>query len=676
MNQIPENKSYQPEIQGLRAVAVLAVMIFHVWPNVLSGGYVGVDVFFVISGYLITGILLRDARKSGRISLTNFYGRRIRRLLPAAALVVVVSCLFFVVLPRVQWGLTAKEALASTLYVQNWWLAHQAVDYLAEDNAPSLFQHYWSLSVEEQYYILWPLVYYFVSRVFGGILRRPERIFIWIITVVGGASLAYSIYLSSHNPGLAYFSTGTRAWELALGSALAVIGDVKMLPLGLRGGIGWLGLAMIAFSCGSFSETTVFPGAAALLPTVGAALVILARDVPRFWAANRILNARPMRYVGDISYSLYLWHWPVQLIYTAIVLPRGTGWHHGVVVICVSAILAHLSKKWIEDPFRYGGWGRWRAMFSPAAILAASIGMVGLVSGSILLYVKGDGDRQTVYKVTPELLDQPYNPREPTIPPVNVARSDNPDVYRMKCHVNQKRSDPDHCVFGPSSARNVVVLVGDSHAAQWLPALQEIFRHRPDWRIVTYTKSACAFNATEVTIGKAGLPYESCSEWNRRVLLELGRLRPQIVVAGASATYRAYGIDDTIASRRAVADGLRVRWKQILDIGSKLVVIRDTPRMNVNIPECMSMIGSTPETCSTPLAQALRPDPIEMAIQSMSGDRRNVTYLDLLDQICGKDVCRPVKGQVLIWRDSHHMTATFARTLSTRLEELMGDLIR
>lgn len=663
----------RPEIQGLRAVAVLVVLVFHIWKDILPGGYVGVDVFFVISGYLITGLLLREAQQTGRISLTNFYARRIRRLLPASALVIVVSCLFVGALPQVMWADTAKEALASTFYVQNWWLSYQAVDYLAQDFAPGLLRHYWSLSVEEQYYIFWPLMYCLVAACSGVVKRHPVRVFAAIALAVGGVSLLYSIYLTKHNPAFAYFATSTRAWELALGSGLAVFGShfKKITPL-YRALLGWLGLALIGASCLLFSEATAFPGYAALLPTLGTAMVIAAEQVPQRWASEHILNLKPMQYVGDLSYSIYLWHWPVLVLYSAMIASTKTDWYHGFAVVGLTFLLAHLSKRWVEDPFRHGNWHRWRWISSPGFIVATSVVLVGLIAGMILLHThRSEGSEANMAKPVPALLTQLYNPGRPTVPSFKMARQDNPDVYRLKCHANQTSSEPSSCTFGPASARRVVALVGDSHAAQWLPALQEIYRERPDWRIVTYTKSACAFNAAILSIGESTGPYESCSAWNQRVLTELKTLRPDIVVMSASATYRVHGIDNKEGYVKALTDGLLIRWEQLLQTGAKLVAIRDTPRMAQNIPECMSAPGATLEACSTLREQALRPDPIVFAMQRKPKNWENLLYLDMTDQICEAKVCKPIKGQVLIWRDSGHITATFSRLQAERMGALL-----
>lgn len=652
------------EIQGLRAIAVIVVLIFHVWPSALSGGYVGVDVFFVISGYLITGLLLREAQRSGTISLLDFYGRRVRRLLPASTVVVVAVAASVTLLPTVQWADTAKEILASTFYVQNWWLASQAVDYLAEDNAPGLLRHYWSLSIEEQYYIVWPLLFIGLSAVIHKAKARPRLVFGAIIGFVAVSSLAYSVYLTDANPGLAYFATTTRAWELALGGLLAVWLQGRERDYGVWSPLlGWAGVIAIALACLAFNEATSFPGYAALLPTVGAAMVIVAGQSNFWWSAYRLLATRPMQYVGDISYSLYLWHWPIVVLY-GLQVEGPLSVSDGLAVIVISLVLASLTKVLVEDPFREKTWRKFASVNQPLATGALSFAIALIAANYVWVLNSQASDNDpsalTAGANTKALLMQAYDPSRPTIPPVMNARRDNPDVYRLKCHVNQLSSEPSRCEFGSADAKYHVVLVGDSHAAQWLPSLQGLLETRKAWRITTFTKSACAFNATPVALGKDRAEYKSCTEWNDRVMTELAEMKPDVVVTSQSSGQRAFGSRDKDDSQRMLAAGLVTRWQELRELGSKVVVVRDTPWMDKNPVECMSAENASPTKCSTKASKAFMQDSILLAMKQ----KPDVALLDLSKKICDPDVCIPVKGQVLIWRDRHHLTATFARALS------------
>lgn len=663
--------SIKLEIQGLRAIAVLVVLIFHIWPAALTGGYVGVDVFFVISGYLITGLLLREAQRSGTISLLDFYARRVRRLLPASTVVIVAVAAAVVLLPTVQWADTAKEILASTFYVQNWWLAAQAVDYLAEDSAVGLLRHYWSLSVEEQYYIVWPLLFLLVTAVFKTARQRPSLVFGVLIALIAVASLAYSVYLTEANPGLAYFATTTRAWELALGGLLAV----WVQRYGTASGnwaavLGWLGLLAIAFACVQFDETTAFPGYAALLPTLGAVLVIAAGRSEQVWSSYGLLATRPMQYIGDISYSLYLWHWPVVVLYR-LQVGGELGLADGVLVFVVALLLAHFTKVLVEDPFRHKSWRRFAGVNQPVAVGALSFALALLAANYIWL-LNNQASAVTATSTASavdinKLLRQTYDPAKPTVPSVLEARRDNPDVYRLKCHVDQLSSEPKKCEFGAADARYHVVLVGDSHAAQWLPSVQAILAGRKNWRITSFTKSACTFNATPVSIGKDRGEYTSCSEWNRRVMAELDKLRPDVVVTSQSSGHRAFGSNNQAESQRMLAQGLLGHWQALRALDAQVLVVRDTPWMDRNPVECMSTANATAQKCATTRKRGFKSDSIMLAMQSQP----DVTFLDLSNRICDTTWCMPVQGQLFVWRDRHHLTATYARALSGEFKVLL-----
>lgn len=657
--------TFRPEIQGLRAVAVLAVLLFHVWPSRVGGGYVGVDVFFVISGYLITGLLLKELERTGTISLRDFYSRRIRRLLPAATLVIVVAAPLISILPAVQWSDTAMEMLASTFYVQNWWLAAQAVDYLAEDNAPGLLQHYWSLSVEEQYYLFWPLLFLLATACRRPLRDKPRLVFGTLIISIGVASFIHSVYLTSANPGLAYFATTTRAWELGLGGAFAVLGrGCDRIPVFARSLLGWVGLICILLACVLYDGNTAFPGYAAVLPTVGAVLVIAAGQPRSGWGVDRLLQLRPVQYLGDISYSLYLWHWVVIVVLKGL-WSSALGWGEGIVAIVLSIVLAHITKVVVEDPIRTGKWRNYNFNVNPVLVASTSTAIVLLAANTIFVYIDRVS-RAPAQTITADILHGKFDPSKPTIPPVLEARKDNPDVYRLKCHVDQVSSEPKKCEFGPAQAKYTLVLAGDSHAAQWLPTLQALYANRRDWKIITYTKSACSFTAARVQIGKKG-EYVSCTEWNKNVMEELSKLKPTILVTSQSSGHRVGGLSRD-ESQQALAEGLLTRWREVAKLGTKVAVIRDTPWMAHNVPECMSAPDASVEKCSTKTEQAFQTDSIMLAMKRQP----DVLFFDLSNIICETNMCAPVKGQVLIWRDRHHLTATFARLLAPEFNALLA----
>jgi len=343
--------NFRPEIQGLRAIAVCFVAVFHVWPHLVPGGYVGVDVFFVISGYLITGVLLREGERTGKIDLLAFYVRRARRLLPAAMLVLLlVGLLTPFWLPSALWRDGTNELAYSAFQLENWRLAAKAIDYLAATNAPSPVQHYWSLSVEEQFYVVWPgliICAFWASRA----LRLSSRTLLRILfgAIVAG-SLAASVWLTFTDPAPAYFVTYTRIWELGLGGLVAL--GVPALEEGARRFLGFAGVAAILAAAFLFSTKTPFPGYAALLPTVGTVLVIVSGQSTSQLSAFALLKMRPFQFLGDISYSLYLWHWPIVVFFTQKTGEAISFWG-GLAVLAASVGLAAISKVYVEDRFRF-----------------------------------------------------------------------------------------------------------------------------------------------------------------------------------------------------------------------------------------------------------------------------------------------------------------------------------
>ncbi len=304
---------FRPDIEGLRAVSVLLVLVYHAGVARVKGGFVGVDVFFVISGFLITGLLVRELESTGRISLLGFYARRAKRLLPATALVLVATAAAtWAFLPLTDRATFATDIFSAAFYVVNWRLADRSVDYLAEDVGPSPVQHFWSLAVEEQFYIVWPLLLALAAWIFGrrGGVGRTRLAF--ALAFVAVPSFVWSLRLTSRDSATAFFVTTTRLWELAVGAAVA-IGERRWSALSrpVAVGLGWAGLVAIACSAFLFREGARWPGFGALLPTLGAAAVIVAGHVPTTAGAARFLSLSPMVWIGGLSYSLYLWHWPL-----------------------------------------------------------------------------------------------------------------------------------------------------------------------------------------------------------------------------------------------------------------------------------------------------------------------------------------------------------------------------
>src|SRR5918997_4806937 len=343
----PTRSGVRPEIQALRAIAVLTVVLYHVWPEAMPGGFVGVDVFFAISGFLITAHLVREVDRTGTLSLWQFWARRARRLLPAALLTLFVCAVATIALvPQLYWQQFLTEIGTSTAYVQNWQLASDAVDYLGADNRPSPVQHFWSLSAEEQFYVLWPLLI-----IVAAWTARRRLAIAGVLLTVTGLSLWYSISETAANPAAAYFVTPTRAWEFGAGGLLALIGTRARLPDGVRALLSWAGLGAVAYAAAAYGTETAFPGSAAVVPIVGTLAVIHAGMPAARWAPSRILAIRPAQFLGDISYSVYLWHWPL-LVFAPFVFANPGLTETRIAVPLLTILLAWITKVLVEDPVR------------------------------------------------------------------------------------------------------------------------------------------------------------------------------------------------------------------------------------------------------------------------------------------------------------------------------------
>jgi len=471
------------EIQGLRAVAVLLVVLFHLWPGRLPGGYVGVDVFFVISGFLITSLLLREVERTGSVSLTRFWARRMRRLLPASYLVLTVSAAAVLLLePRLVWHQFFGEILAAGLYVENWALALNSVNYLAAQNTPSPAQHYWTLSAEEQFYLVWPLLV-LIALWLAARWSRGRLPTLFAVLAVGTlASLGYSLWITAHDPSWAYFVTTARAWEFGAGALLAFAPAVPWRPA-VRSAIGWAALVALLASALVFDAKTPMPGKAAVLVVAASAAVIWVGDPPLRWSHSRLLTLRPAEWLGDISYSIYLWHWPLIILLPAAIGHPLTLVDRGSILMATIGLSA-LTKKWVEDPVRAArhlGLGRSGATFAYAAAAAVLLTALCVVPRAVV-----DRDAEHAVEVaqqiahheppcfgaaamTPQAKGCPNDDLDGVmVPTPDAAAEDDPPWSR--CYWRAFKDPLVPCRFGkPGAGLPHVAVIGDSGRANLTP---------------------------------------------------------------------------------------------------------------------------------------------------------------------------------------------------------------
>jgi peptidoglycan/LPS O-acetylase OafA/YrhL len=660
---------FRADIEGLRAVAVLAVVLAHAGVPGLTGGFVGVDVFFVISGFLITGLLVNEVERTGRVSLVAFYGRRAKRLLPLAAIVlafvVVVAAILFNPVRR---DAVSGDVVASALSVVNWRFAAQAVDYFAATGAASPVRHFWSLAVEEQFYFVWPSVLLAVTWWHRRRGRSVRGVALATIAVIGVASFAYGLRYTESTPDAAYFSTLTRGWELALGAALAV----ALRPGGWRPGrwtgrsLGAAGLAAIAVAIVVFADTTPFPGTAALLPTLGAAAVILGGS----GAQLGLLGIAPARYLGRISYSWYLWHWPL-LVFAAAAW--GTlSLFEGLAVAAASLVPTVISHHLVEQRLHYSpslsAQPRRALRLGALCVAAAVVAGVLLsatapsvrtasadeVAGAAVVAPTGFELQRTASRMRP-------NPRD--------ADADQPPMYQDGCLVGRTGTSSPSCVYGDRSSKTTVVLYGDSHAIQYAPALEPIARKR-HWRLVVLSKQGCSPASVPIWNGGLGRRYRECETWRERTFKRVERERPTLIFTDSANTYAAMpgGVKlrgDSPESADALVAGYTRTLRRLKAIGVPVALMANGPFSTQDVPSCVSGALDHLERCATPKATALRYAPVNRrAAEQVPG----VTLIDPTPMICPDEVCPAVIGDVLVYRDTNHLTATYARTLAPWLE--------
>jgi peptidoglycan/LPS O-acetylase OafA/YrhL len=664
---VPVPARFRPDIEGFRAIAVVLVIAFHAGVPLITGGYVGVDVFFVISGFLITGLLVDELQRTGTLSFRSFYARRIRRLLPMAMLVLVavaVGMEFFT--PPAYRPSVRFDALSAAFYYSNWQFAIESVNYLTLGGAQNPVLHYWSLSVEEQFYLAWPLLLLLAVRLRpiglrGGSVRLRCAA---VIAIVGGASLAYSLVETPVQPAIAYFETTTRVWEFAAGAVLALVASqLQRVPRGLAVVAGASGLVLVIVSALIDGPTTSFPGTAALVPVGGALLVLAAGARVASAGAGALLSLRPLRYVGRISYAWYLWHWPCLVFARTAhwAPPDGQiGWLATSIALAISLALAIVTHRLVETPARRARW--FAASGKRAALLAGfataiAVVAVGIAGGPLVV----PGGSLNVFGSTPAPGSVP-----PATTPLEAVAS-TPYAAMHGCHLDYGTESPAAgCVFGDVTARRRVVLIGDSHAAQWFPAL-EILAKRERFRLTVWTKSGCPFTVgVHIYLPAVGRDYTECLAWQTSVLRKLATMpRASMIILGRTATYLPQVLapdgDQTTPARAAALWGAGIQ-RAVADLrphAARVVVLRDTPHAPSDVPACISWDVSNPSVCDFAQTPDGHSDDAEFAAERAAGTPRSV-YADPATAVCPGPICRVDTGGIIMYRDDNHLTAAFA----------------
>jgi peptidoglycan/LPS O-acetylase OafA/YrhL len=697
---------FRPDIEGLRAVAVVAVVLFHADVPGVGGGFVGVDVFFVISGFLITGLLWREVSTTGTVGLRKFYGARARRLLPASATIGVITMIgSAVLLPPLQTRTVIVDGIASALYVSNYWFIQQGVDYFGGLLPPSPFQHYWSLGVEEQFYLIWPALIIGTAWLIRRIRRRTkagttssQRPYLVVLALVASVSFALSLAVTYVAPPVAFFSLPTRAWQLAAGGLVALTaGQWHRLPARPAALTGWAGLGAILVASTLFSPATMYPGTAALLPTLGAVLVIGAGCTTPSQGCGRVLGSSPMRAIGRISYSWYLWHWPILLLAPAL-LGHPLGLAARLTAALISGALAVLTLRFIENPLRFADPVR-RSARASLALGGVATAVAVCVGVALLVWVPtpvGHGAPVTPLSITAApppagssmaaydaAVQQAFAQVHAAVaasadlkavpsnldPPLTDAVNEHRVLFRDGCMRNFFQDGQPECAAGDTASKTTVALVGDSTAAMWNPGFQQIAAQR-HWRLEMLSKAGCPLLDLHITSPTLHREYTECTRWRGQIIARLGTEHPRLIVLSVMRRYGArYGLPSGFTSYDSAWNNSFFRLVQELrGTGAQVLVLGPIPDPQSYVPICLSGHLDYASACSPPRSTAV--DETGLTAESAATTAGGGQYADITDLFCTTNRCPVIVGNTLVYLDQSHLTFEYSRLLAPAIAAL------
>lgn len=652
---------YRSDIEGLRAVAILLVVAVHAHMPWFGGGFIGVDVFFVLSGYLITGLLVQELDATGRVGFAAFYARRFRRLLPALlTMVLLTSAAAAVLLAPGEQADQARAAASATLWLSNFHFAFSKLYYFGPSAESNLFLHTWSLGVEEQFYLLWPALLVLVLGAWHGqsVPLRMRRLKIAMLAIAG-VSLLACVVLTRTSPQLAFYLMPTRAWQFALGALVLLhfrtpggdsdghaLSPTQPVSRWSRPAIqwaGWLGLGAILAAALLFDANMPYPGIPALLPSLGAAALLAAGSQATDTGAARVLSWRPLQAIGRVSYSWYLWHWPVLLLGGTLVTMASPVHRIGLVVF--SFVLAVLSYRLIEAPIRRNA----RLVKRPGVLVLAALAL--MITANVLCI--------RWFDAVSDWMSQPQQKR------YLVARYDLPVIYAMGCDDWFHSAGVRICAFGAKDARHTAVLMGDSVGAQWFPAVAGVF-DKPGWRLLVLTKSSCPMVDEPLFYPRIGREYVECAAWRRSALQALTVLKPDVVILGSTSTYGF--------SKKQWLDGTARVLNVISSSAGHIYLLRATPEMPFDGPACLADRSWLPgflarqNPCHAP-AFSQQNTNVYGWLQQVAHRYGNVTTIDMDDLVCPGGECDAERQGMVVFRDTQHLTATFVQSLTPALAD-------
>jgi peptidoglycan/LPS O-acetylase OafA/YrhL len=646
---------FRPDIDGLRALAVALVVAFHCGISAASGGFVGVDIFFVLSGYLITSILVVEQRETGRIDFAAFYARRVRRLLPASALMLLVTLvLCAAVMAPSELRAAARAGRATSLYLANYFFSLNAADYFSSDVKGNPLLHMWSLAVEEQFYLFWPLLIFAGGKLVGR-AHSSRAAITWILATVTAASLALCVITTSRTTIDAFYGLPTRAWEFGLGGLAALIyadgSAVRGRLWQVLGAIGFIGLLLSGVMIPVNGD---FPGWLALFPVISTVMVLVSAQALPSNPVARLLATRPFRWLGTLSYSWYLWHWPFLVLYAVVVAePTVTG-RVGAAMLALAVAAA--AYRWVENPVR----------FHPQLAKSGSA-VPSLVMGVMLLAV-GFGAAHLTQRYA-EHLEQ-----LPTLRVYTEAKADIADMPRERCVSLPGSTELLTCEFGDRGSATSMILFGDSHAIQWFDAMKTI-ADQQHVRLVTVLKSGCPAAGLAPPLPVASFRAE-CEPWRRQAFDRIASLKPSLVVLSSASHF----VDRETAGLTTSADAweaaTRRTFARLVTSAASVLLLRDTPYPGFDIPVCLSrnqmQRGLSVRTCDFGLSGAINESARQAESRALAAFPQ-VAVWDPATFICSGNHCPAVADTVVTYRDDNHLTGRFARTLAPALWSVLRE---
>ncbi|MGB6058124.1 MAG: acyltransferase family protein [Microthrixaceae bacterium] len=638
-------QAFRADIQGLRGLAILGVVAYHVGVPVLQGGFTGVDVFFVLSGYLITGLLIKEFQNSGRVSLLRFSARRIRRLLPASAVVLLATLVVAaLVYSPLELKSVSRTGQAVSAYVSNMFFGLKAQNYLRGDSSSNPFLQTWSLAVEEQFYLVWPLTLALLMWL-GRRWLSVRRALAAGIVAVAVVSFGLSIVLMSKRQNWAFFAAPPRFWEFAIGGLAAMVPVNAMRRRHAATVAGCAGLILVAFSMVAYNATTPFPGWTAMVPVLGTVLILVAGVSDASPVSSRLLSGRVVGWFGQYSYSWYLWHWPM-LVFAGLLWPASGRWWLALVAL-LSLIPSVASFHLVEQRVRYNRWLSSRT--GPTIIGGLAVTLVCFGAATLVLRsaeARSSSPNQELF--------------------LNASR-DIPKVFPSSCLavLSDTETDP-ICSTDSLASSRAIVLFGDSHAGHWAPALS-LVAEKQGLRLILLTKASCPYAKVELFNAKLGRQYDECSEWREWALDKIREIDPAYVVMSNYGSYvsRTGKVSRLEVPSEAWRGGVRSTFDELHDAGIPFFAIADIPDPGFDVPACLSrsdgaIIGG--RDCRFDRARSLGIPQAE--IESEAAATFGGTWLDFTDVICPSSICDPWRGGLVLYSDENHMTDTFNRTLA------------